>query len=143
MTPPPTPATLHQEPAGSTTPCPSGPARGRIPGRRRVVELAAALLLAGCTNIPSTTQPTKQTEAPPEPVPTLAPSSPHLTGTPDLTCRELDARERNDLGRMNQTHHGVDPESGVVRSAAVKAGLGYDVISTKLTSGQITPWLAW
>ncbi|MFT4110101.1 hypothetical protein [Propionicimonas sp.] len=37
----------------------------------------------------------------------------------------------------------VDPETGVVQSAAVAAGLSYRVIATKLSSGQITVWLAW
>jgi hypothetical protein len=44
---------------------------------------------------------------------------------------------------MNQTYHGVAPDTGVLRSAAVEAGQGYRVISTKLTSGQTTAWLAW
>ena len=58
-------------------------------------------------------------------------------------CRDLDDRQRNDVGVMNQTYHGADPEDGVVASAAVDAGLGYSVISTRLTTGQKTAWLTW
>jgi hypothetical protein len=60
-----------------------------------------------------------------------------------LTCRKLNDRERNDVGVMNQTYHGVSPDDGVVASAEVDAGGGYRVIGARLTTGQVTAWLAW
>lgn len=77
-----------------------------------------------------------------------SPAAPHSVEptspvAPALVCQGLDDRERNDVGVMNQTYHGVDPEDGVVASAKVDAGGGYSVIASRLTTGQTTAWLAW
>jgi hypothetical protein len=82
------------------------------------------------------TRPIQAVPAQPQPIPTGS-------ATPSFVCRGLDDRQRNDVGVMNQTYHGVDPEDGVVASAAVDAGLGYSVIGTRLTTGQKTAWLTW
>lgn len=98
----------------------------------------AVLLLPGALGL------TRSTLAvPAQPAPTNMPSIlPTKSGPPSLECRSLDDRERNEVGRINQTYHGA-PEDGVVASAAVDAGRGYGVIVTRLTTGQKTAWLTW
>ena len=60
-----------------------------------------------------------------------------------MVCISLTERELNDVGTMNQTYHGVDPEESVDRSTRVDAGDGYRVIATRIRPTEITAWLAW
>lgn len=122
-----------------------------VPALRVLGIAVAGTLLAGCTGLPWFN---------PDPLPTAPtaagtptgspatggaqPGSPTGSATPpDLKCRALGEREDNDVGRMNQTYHGVDPDDGMVASAAVDAGAGYSVIASRLTNNQVTAWLAW
>lgn len=109
-----------------------------------VVVSAAAAVTVAVLLIPVAVGLTRSTLAvPAQPAPSKGPSMlPTESGPPSLACRKLDDRERNDVGRINQTYHGA-PEDGVVGSAAVDAGHGYSVIVTRLTTGQKTAWLTW
>lgn len=106
---------------------------GWVAGSAAAAVTLVVLLLPGAFGL---TRPTLAVPAQPQPIPTGS-------ATPSLACGGLDDRQRHDVGVMNQTYHGVDPEDGVVASAAVDAGLGYSVIGTRLTTGQKTAWLTW
>lgn len=116
--------------------------RGGLGRRGRWIMEGAAVAAAAAGAvflIPGVWDATQYVPAAPAP----AVSSTSVSTPATLTCRKLDDRERNDVGRMNQTYHGVDPDDGVVDSAAVDAGAGYRVIGTRLTTDKITAWLAW
>lgn len=113
---------------------------GRWAGWAWVASAAAAVLLVMVLVVPRWPGGTTPIHASPV---ASQPAGSLSTPTPVLVCRGLDARQRNDVGVMNQTYYGVDPEDGVVASAKVDAGDGYSVIGSRLTTGQTTAWLAW
>lgn len=102
-----------------------------------VAAAAVLLVVLVVPRWPGGIAPIEASPAVSRPVGSLSPAA------PVMACQELDDRERNDVGKMNQIYHGVDPEDGVVASAKVDAGDGYSVIGSRLTTGQTTAWLSW